>query len=262
MSGQISVNEKNGYKLVWADEFEGNTLNRENWNVELHEPGWVNAELQEYVDSDENISVRDGKLVLRPVKTVKEDGSVYYPSGRVSTEKKQEFTYGYFEAKAKVPTGKGYLPAFWLMTGDEEKYGQWPRCGEIDIMEVLGDATDALHGTIHYGHNMTDGHHQSQGDYKLEKGSFADEFHVFACEWEPGRIAWYVDGIQYFEETQWYTALPDGSGKEEYPAPFNHPFYIILNLAVGGSWVGYPDENTDFENQTFEIEYVRVYQKQ
>ncbi len=253
--------EENEYRLVWEDDFDGTELNRKDWNVELHEPGWVNEEWQEYVDSTENIYIQDSKLILKPVKRGSGKGAVY-TSGRVNTQNKHNFTYGKFEARAKVPTGKGYLPAFWLMSADEGVYGQWPRCGEIDIMEVLGDRTDTLHGTLHYGHNATTGHHQSQGTYTLESGSFSEEFHVFSCEWEPGRIVWYVDGKQYFEEKEWYTAKPDGTERIAYPAPFDKPFYIILNLAVGGSWVGYPDETTDLETQTYEIDYVRVWQKE
>ena len=248
------------YKLVWSDEFSGEELNREDWNVELHEPGWVNAELQEYVDSEENIYLEDGKLVLRPVKTVS-GNEVSYTSGRVNTQNKHNFTYGKFEVSAKVPEGKGYLPAFWLMAADENVYGQWPRCGEIDIMEVLGGTPNKVHGTIHYGHNSSSGHKESQGTYVLENGAFSDEFHTYTCEWEPGKITWYVDGVKYHEENRWYSAMTDGTGKLSYPAPFDQPFYIILNLAVGGSWVGYPDETTDFENQTYEIDYVKVYQK-
>lgn len=251
---------ENEYKLVWSDEFEGTELNRDDWNVELHEPGWVNEELQEYVDSEENIYLEDGKLVLKPVKTVREN-EVSYTSGRVNTQNKHNFTYGKFEVRAKVPEGKGYLPAFWLMAADENVYGQWPRCGEIDIMEILGDATNTLHGTIHYGHNSTSGHKESKGTYVLENGAFSDDFHTYSCEWEPGKITWYVDGVKYYEENKWYTAMSDGTGKLTYPAPFDQPFYIILNLAVGGNWVGNPDETTDFENQTYEIDYVKVYQK-
>ncbi|MBQ8165493.1 MAG: family 16 glycosylhydrolase, partial [Lachnospiraceae bacterium] len=118
-----------GYNLVWEDNFDAETLNRDDWNVELHEPGWVNAEWQEYVDSEENIYIEDGKLVLRPVKTTDAEGNDYYTSGRVNTQNKRDFTYGIFEAKLKVPEGVGYLPAFWLMSTDENVYGQWPRCG-------------------------------------------------------------------------------------------------------------------------------------
>lgn len=249
-----------GYHLVWADEFDGTELNRADWNVELHEPGWVNAELQKYVDSTDNISVKDGKLIITPIQTKNADGTYSYTSGRVNTQNKHDFKYGKFEARVKVPEGMGYLPAFWLMATDENVYGQWPRCGEIDIMEVMGQTPNKLHGTIHYGHNSSDGHHESQGTYILNNGKFSENFHTFTCEWEPGKITWYVDGIKYHEESDWYTAKSDGSGELTYPAPFDQNFYIILNLAVGGSWVGYPNNET-FVAQPYEVDYVRVYQK-
>ncbi len=248
-----------GYTLMWNDEFDGTELNRDDWNVELHEPGWVNAELQEYVDSEENIKVEDGNLVITPVQTTTtdEDGNtVYsYTSGRVNTQNKHTFTYGMFEANVMVPEGKGYLPAFWLMANDEGVYGQWPRCGEIDIMEVMGQNTKKAMGTIHYGNP----HKEQQGSYTLEDGSFAEGYHKFTCEWEPGKITWYVDGIKFHEATNWYSAT-EGASRISYPAPFDQPFYIILNLAVGGSWVGYP-EDAAFKAEPYKIDYVRVYQK-
>lgn len=245
-----------GYNLVWEDNFDAPELNREDWNVELHEPGWVNEEWQEYVDSEENIFIENGKLVLRPVKTTDAEGNDYYTSGRVNTQNKKDFTYGIFEAKLKVPEGVGYLPAFWLMSTDENVYGQWPRCGEVDIMEVHGSETTTNYGTIHYGNP----HNQSQGTYTLEGDAFSDSYHVFTVEWEPGKISWYLDGNLYHTESDWYS-ITEGQGELTYPAPFDQPFYIILNLAVGGSWVGYPDETTDFENARYEIDYVKVYQR-
>ena len=393
-----------GYKKVWGDEFDGDSLNRADWNVETHEKGWVNNELQEYVDSDENIQVKDGKLVINPVEKVEttasggesenmipndafgdaskdgvitkevtnatmgsnpwdiqiiqngikiEEGETYevsfkasstkprkivagvqktsanydqygqgtfdittesveykyevngtvtdenagvyfnlgksdqtpetpestikisdikmvkkstsgtkvkksYTSGRISTQNKQTFTYGRFECRAKVPKGQGYLPAFWLMANDENVYGQWPRCGEIDCMEVMGQETNKAYGTIHYGNP----HSESQGTYYTgaDEADFSDAFHTFTCDWEPGKITWYVDGIKYHEESDWYSTTV-GQGTLTYPAPFDQPFYIILNLAVGGSWVGNPNDETSFENNPYEIDYVRVYQK-
>lgn len=245
-----------GYTKKWGDEFDGTELNRNDWNVELHEPGWVNAELQKYVDSEDNIYLEDGKLVIKPIQTKNADGTYSYTSGRVNTQGKHDFKYGLFEARVKVPEGKGYLPAFWLMPTTENIYGQWPRCGEIDIMEVHGSKTDTAYGTIHYGNP----HKENQSTYVLEDSSFADEYHTFAVEWEPGKIKWYVDGRLYHETDDWYSAT-EGQGEITYPAPFDQPFYMILNLAVGGSWVGYPDETTDFENQAYEVDYVRVYQK-
>lgn len=247
-----------GYKLVWEDNFNGSELNRDDWNVELHAPGWVNAEWQEYVDSEENIYLKDGKLVLQAIKTTK-DGKDYYTSGRVNTQNKHDFKYGKFEAKIKVPSGMGFLPAFWMMPTDEQKYGQWPKCGEIDIMEVMGQSTDTLHGTIHYG----DPHGQKQGTYIIDgaKADFAEGFHVYTCEWEPGKISWFVDGVKFHEATDWYTKR-EGFDEVAYPAPFDQPFYMIFNVAVGGSWVGYPDETTEFgDNAQMVVDYVKVYQK-
>ena len=245
-----------GYNLKWEDQFEGDSLNRDDWNVELHDPGWVNNELQSYVDSPENIYIEDGSLVLKPVETVNEDGSVSYTSGRVNTQNKHDFKYGLFEARVKVPEGQGFLPAFWMMPTNENLYGQWPRCGEIDIMEVLGNDTDTSYGTIHYGNP----HSESQGSYTLEEGTFSDEYHVFDVEWEPGKISWYVDGKLIHTEDNWYSAT-EGQGEITYPAPFDQPFYIILNLAVGGNWPGNPDETTDIANSAYYIDYVKVYQK-
>ena len=181
-----------------------------------------------------------------------------YTSGRISTQNLKTFTYGRFEVRAKVPNGQGYLPAFWLMANDENVYGQWPRCGEIDCMEVMGQDTKKLYGTIHYGNP----HAESQGTYTIEDGkeSFSDGFHTFTCDWEPGKITWYVDGKKYHEESNWHSTT-EGQGTLTYPAPFDQPFYIILNLAVGGSWVGNPNEETSFVNNPFVVDYVRVYQK-
>lgn len=245
-----------GYTLKWQDEFDGAELNRNDWNVELHAPGWVNAELQEYVDSPDNIFLKDGRLVIKPKKTVNADGTVAYTSGRINTQGKHDFTYGLFEARVKVPEGKGYLPAFWLMASDENLYGQWPRCGEIDIMEVHGSAADKTYGTIHFGNP----HKETQGSYTLPDDSFSAGYHTFAVEWEPGKIKWYVDGLLFHTADDWYS-VTEGQGEITYPAPFDQPFYMILNLAVGGSWVGYPDDTTDFDNAAYEVDYVRVYQK-
>ena len=248
---------KQGYQLKWQDNFDGNFLNRADWNVELHEKGWVNSEWQEYVDSDKNIQVKDGKLLIKPVETVNADGTRSYTSGRINTQGKHDFKYGYFECRAKVPTGKGYLPAFWMMPTDENLYGQWPKCGEIDIMEVMGQETNKAYGTIHYG----EPHDQSQGTCTVDaKNNFADQYHTYACDWEPGKITWYIDGVKFHEESDWFSAK-SGQGEVAYPAPFDQPFYMILNLAVGGSWVGYPDDSTTYADQQFAVDYVKVYQK-
>lgn len=245
-----------GYELKWNDDFNGTSLNTDDWNYEVHDKGWVNNELQEYVKSDQNVYVKDGNLVIEAIKTVDEAGNVSYTSGRINTQGKQDFKYGLFEVKAKVPNGTGFLPAFWMMPTDENLYGQWPRCGEIDIMEVLGSKTDTLFGTIHYGNP----HRESQGSHTLNNGNFADEYHTFTCEWEPGKISWYMDGILYHTENDWFSTTV-GQGQLTYPAPFDQPFYMILNLAVGGNWPGNPDETNQFDQAKFIIDSVKVYQK-
>ena len=246
----------NEYTLMWSDNFKGTELNRNDWNVETHDAGWVNAESQAYVDDEKNIYVEDGNLILRPIRQKNADGTETITSGRVNTQGKHDFTYGLFEVRAKVPTGKGFLPAFWMMPTDENLYGQWPRCGEIDAMEVMGQENNKLYGTIHYGNP----HSEKQGTYTLENGNFTDEYHTFACDWEPGKITWYVDGVKYHEANDWYSTT-EGQGTVAYPAPFDQPFYAILNLAVGGSWVGYPDENTKINSSAYIIDYVKIFQK-
>ena len=243
-----------GYSKVWEDNFDGDSLNMKDWNIETHEPGWVNAELQEYTESG-NYTVKDGALTIIPKKTKNADGTYSYSSARINTQNKHDFKYGIMEAKMKFPKGQGYLPAFWMMPTNENFYGQWPKCGEIDIAEVMGQDTRKLYGTIHYG----EPHAQSQGTEVLKKGDFSDEWHTCAVEWEPGSIKWYVDGVLYHEEHSWYSKTV-GQGEVTYPAPFDQNFYLILNLAVGGSWVGYPDETTSFDSN-FQVDYVRVYQK-
>lgn len=251
---EAEVFDYEGYNLVWSDEFD--SFNREDWNVELHDPGWVNNELQAYIDSEENIYTEDGHLVIKPIKGTDEEGNVTYTSGRVNTQGLHDFTYGYFEASIKMPAGTGFLPAFWMMPTDENLYGQWPRCGEIDIAEVLGNATDTAYGTLHYGNP----HSQSQGSLTLSDGDFTSEYHTYAVEWLPGEMNWYIDGVKIHSENDWYSAT-DGLGEITYPAPFDQPFYMILNLAVGGDWPGNPDGTTDFDTAEMDIDYVKVYQK-
>lgn len=242
------------WNLVWEDNFDGDSLNMEDWNYETHEPGWVNNELQEYTDSTDNIYVKDGELVLKAIKDETEDG-VKYTSGKVTTQNKRDYKYGRFEARLKVPEGQGLWPAFWMMPTDENLYGSWPRCGEIDIMEVLGHEPKKAYGTIHYGNP----HREQQGTYILDGTTFADDYHVFSVEWEPSEMRFYIDGNLYHTVNDWYTKQ-EGDDEKTYPAPFDQPFYLQFNLAVGGNWPGNPDETTDFENAELKVDYVKVYQ--
>ncbi len=244
-----------GYNILWSDEFDGDTLDETIWNREVREPGWTNNELQEYTASDDNIFVRDGHLVLKAVKS-DVDGQDYYTSGKVNSQNKTDFQYGKVVVSAKVPEGQGLWPAIWMMPQDESYYGQWPKCGEIDIMEVLCNDTTTSYSTIHYG----EPHAEQQGTITLDEGSFSSEFHEYSVEWEPGEMRFYTDGILVLTVNDWFSAEA-GEDDKPYPAPFDQPFFVQMNLAVGGDWPGNPDETTDFDNAEFEIDYVRVYQK-
>ncbi len=250
------IPQYDGYSLLWNDEFDASELDMTAWNYEPHEPGWTNNELQEYTESKDNVFIRDGKLVLKAIKTKDENGADYYTSGKVTGQNKKDFMYGKVTVSAKVPEGQGLWPAIWMMPKDESYYGQWPKCGEIDIMEVLGNDTKTAYGTIHYG----EPHAEQQKVYTLEEGSFSSDFHEYSVEWEPGEFRYYIDGNLYQTVNDWFTAV-DGEDEKEYPAPFNQPFFVQLNLAVGGNWPGNPDASTDFDKAEFEIDYVRIYQK-
>lgn len=258
MSGcaKTKTPQLDGYKLLWSDEFDGKTMDQKKWNYEPHEPGWTNNELQEYTTSTDNVFVRDGKLVLKAIKTQK-DGKDYYTSGKVTGQNKTDFQYGKVVVSAKVPEGQGLWPAIWMMPKDESFYGQWPKCGEIDIMESLGNDTTTSYSTIHYG----EPHAEQQGTIVKEGAdSFSAKFHEYSVEWEPGEMRFYTDGELVLTVNDWFTAV-QGEDDKPYPAPFNQPFFVQMNLAVGGDWPGNPDATTDFNKAEFEIDYVRVYQK-
>jgi len=175
-----------------------------------------------------------------------------YTSARLATRNKGDWLTGRFEIRAKLPYGQGIWPAIWMLPTDWE-YGGWPNSGEIDIMELIGHEPASVYGTLHYGrpHTYTGDHYDLAGGE-----TFADGYHVFALEWEPGEIRWYVDGVHYQTQTEWFTS----SSKGTHPAPFDRRFHLIINVAVGGAWPGYPDETTVFP-QTMHVDYVRIYQK-
>ncbi len=248
------------YSLVWEDNFDGDTLNTSDWNYEIHNPGWVNNELQAYGQFDDCVYVENGELVIQPVREVDpETGDVSYRSGRINTCRHHDFTYGRMEARIRVPEGQGFLPAFWMMPTRDSVYGSWPRCGEIDIMEVVTQDPTHTYGTIHFGNP----HEERQSVYELPEGvpSFSDDYHVFAVEWEPGLIRWFVDDVEIGSQNDWFTGTESGS-RRPYPAPFNQDFYLILNVAIGGNWPGDPDETTPFDERAqMRVDYVRVYQR-
>ena len=200
--------------------------------------------MENYTGSRENSYLDgDGNLVIKAVKT--ETG---YTSARLKTQGLYSFTYGKVEARIKIPYGQGIWPAFWML-GDDSKARGWPAIGEIDIMENIGKEPGVVHGTAH-----GPGYSGGQGigkPYTLPTGRFADDFHVYAIEWGPDAIEWFVDGRSYHSLAR--NGIPTGTAWV-----YDHPFFLILNLAVGGQWPGYPDASTRFPQQML-VDYVRVY---
>ena len=235
-----------GWGLDWSDEFDGQALDRAKWTFETGGHGFGNNELQYYTDRPENLRVERGMLVIEARREAYEGRD--YTSARIKTAGLMERTHGRYEARIKVPRGQGIWPAFWLLGADIKTVG-WPRCGEIDIMENIGKEPATVHGTLH-GPGYS-GEQAFGSPSTLAQGAFADDFHVFAVEWEPKEIRWYRDGILY------HTASPV-QVKGDWV--FEHSFFVILNLAVGGYWPGYPDATTRLPQRML-VDYVRVWRR-
>jgi beta-glucanase (GH16 family) len=252
-----------GWTLVWNDEFEGaagSAPDPARWTYDLGGEGWGNREWQYYTDRPDNAALDgQGNLVItahavdNPAASSLTCwyGPCKFTSARLLTQGRFEFTYGRVEARLKIPFGQGIWPAFWMLGSDISSVG-WPECGEIDIMENIGREPGVVHGTLHGpGFYGADGLSSS---YTLPNGAaFADDFHVYAVEWETNEIRFYVDGTLY--NTVRKSQFPNS-----YRWVFDHPFFILLNVAVGGNWPGYPDASTTFP-QSMLVDYVRVYQK-
>jgi beta-glucanase (GH16 family) len=215
--------------------------------------GWGNNELETYTNRAQNAHIQDGNLVITANKetyTGPDGITRQYTSARLKTQGLFDQKYGRFEARIKIPQGQGMWPAFWMLGSNIGTIG-WPACGEIDIMENIGKEPDKVHGSMH-GPGYS-GSHGLTGTYTVPSGKFADDFHIFAVEWETSAVRFYVDGNLY--ETRTPSDLPPGS-----TWVFDHPFFILLNVAVGGDWPGSPDNTTVFP-QTMQVDYVRVYTK-
>jgi len=244
-----------GWELVWNDEFNGSSINLDKWEYEVNGSGGGNNELQYYTDRAVNSFIENGKLVIKALQEVYTGGdnqTRYYTSARLRTLNKGDWLYGRFDVKAKLPYGQGLWPAIWMLPTDWE-YGGWAASGEIDIVEMLGQETRKIYGTIHYGGSYPANTHKG-GSYTLKEGTFAGDFHVFTLEWEEKEMRWYVDGKLYYTQNDWYTT------NGNYPAPFDKRFHLLLNVAVGGNWPGNPVESTTWPQQ-MDVEYVRVYKK-
>lgn len=257
------------WKLVWSDEFDQPEIDQTKWNFDTGNwlkdqdgtpvtPGWGNNEKQFYTDKNENAFVEDGNLVIRAKKDQVTDelGSYDYTSAKLTTKGKFSQTYGRYEMRAKLPTGKGLWPAFWMLP-EQDLYGAWAASGEIDIMEAWGSQPDKVAGTIHYGENWPNNKYTGK-DYHFEEGDGIDKWHTYAVEWEPGELRWYVDGKLYQTQNDWYSKGLNQATKYSYPAPFDQNFYLIMNLAVGGWFDGDVDATTPFPAD-MKVDYVRVF---
>jgi beta-glucanase (GH16 family) len=246
------------WQLVWSDEFDGpsgSSFDATKWVAELGGNGWGNQEREYYTTRPENIALDgSGHLVItaraEPANTTDSCwyGTCRYTSARIKTKGLFAQTYGRFEARIRIPRGQGLWPAFWMLGDNIDAVG-WPKSGEIDIMENIGREPNIVHGTMHGpGYSGAAG---IGGPSTLATGAFADDFHTYAVEWMPGLITWYVDDTKYFQVTP--TSIPSTA-----TWVFDHPFFLLLNVAVGGGWPNDPDATTTFPQQMV-VDYVRVY---
>lgn len=255
-TGYSTPTSYDGMVAVWADEFDGTSINLDNWKHETGRGsnGWGNNELQYYQQG--NTEVTDGKLIITAKK--QSVGDANYTSSRLITKDKQSFKYGRIDIRAVLPNGQGIWPALWMLGSNFSTVG-WPKCGEIDIMEMVGGSptstgkNNTVHGTLHW-HDEVQSQNVctcGQGDYPLPSGIFSDEFHVFSIVWNETTITWYVDDVEF------HVINITPSHMEE----FHEEFFFIMNVAVGGNWPGSPDASTVFP-QRMAVDYIRVFQPQ
>lgn len=241
---------------IWQDHFDqpvGSPPDPAKWVHDLGDNGWGNRELQTYTNEPANCSVvadpaatGGTALVLRAIRQA--DGG--YTSARLKTQDRFTVCYGRIEARLKLPRGQGIWPAFWMLGHDIETV-PWPACGEIDIMEMVGHKPDTLHGTLH-GPGYSGDLGLTTSIVLPNGAAIGDAYHVFAVDWAPGRIEWSFDGATFHTLTP--ADLPPGTAW----VFDDHPFFLLLNLAVGGKWPGYPDATTELP-QEYRVDYVRVY---
>ncbi len=255
-----------GWKLVWSDEFDGERIDEQKWTYDIgngftdgngiYISGWGNSELQYYTSRDENVHVSDGALRITAIKESFEGHS--YTSTRVKTKGLFSQTYGRFEIRARLPVGRGLWPAIWMLP-EESEYGGWAASGEIDIMEAKGSLPDQTSGAIHYG-GVWPNNTYTAAEQQLPSGELISDYHVYALEWEREEIRWYVDDVLFQTAKDWHSVNAEGE-RLPYPAPFDKPFHLLINLAIGGHFDGNPDDDTAFP-AVMEVDYVRVYEKE
>jgi beta-glucanase (GH16 family) len=239
----------NDARLIWADEFEiAGAPDSSKWSYNIGDHGWGNNEQQFYTSELKNVRIENGKLIIEAhADSNKPKG---YTSARLVTKGKAAWTYGYFEIMARLPSGTGTWPAIWMLS-ETNPYGGWPKSGEIDIMEHVGFDPSQVHGTVH-----TEAFNHSIGTEVGEVYSvsnFNSAFHTYAVDWSSEKIDFYIDDSLYF------TFEKSGDSSKEWP--FDHPFHLILNLAVGGNWGGQKGVDPSIWPQKMEIEYIRIFDK-
>lgn len=244
--------QQNDWELVWSDEFETDGLpDTTKWNYDTrgNTYGWGNNEKQWYTVADpDNAFISNGVLTITAIK--EPTSGKDYSSARLTTKGKGDWLYGKVEVRAKMPVGKGTWPAIWMLSS-QNTYGNWPKSGEIDIMEHVGYDPDTIHSTVHtelFNHVI---------GTQVGKPAFlptaTTDFHVYAMEWDENKIVSFVDGEPYFSFSN------NGEGYGAWP--FDQPFYLILNLAVGGGWGGKQGIDDSLFPHQFQVDYVRIYQK-
>jgi beta-glucanase (GH16 family) len=250
--------KEKGWTLTWSDEFsgpDGSAPDAAKWTYDLGGSGFGNNELQSYTSRPQNVKLRNGNLVVTALQenfTGPDGRARDYTSARLKTQNLFTQAYGRFEARIQIPKGQGMWPAFWLL-GYDISTVDWPKCGEIDIMENIGREPGINHGSLH-GPSSVAPTSDLTATMVLPVGqSYAEDYHLYAAEWEPDQVRFYVDSNNYatFTRSQW----PSGGQWS-----FDHPFFIILNLAVGGNWPGSPDATTQFPQKML-VDYVRVYSR-
>lgn len=237
-------------ELVWSDEFNGSGApDGTKWGYDTGGGGWGNQELETYTTSTNNVFQNGGNLVIQAVKEA--SGSPLYTSGRILTKGKKDFLFGRIDVRAKLPQTQGIWPAIWMLGSDIDQ-NNWPKCGEIDIMELRGQAPTEFLTTMHFADPA--GNHQQAGvsSVKLPDGSsFANDFHTYSAVRSKDQIRFFLDGKPYYS----FSTSNTGSN----PYPFNNNFFVILNVAVGGNFLGNPNASTVFPQQ-LQVDYVRYYQ--
>ncbi|MCM1189709.1 MAG: glycoside hydrolase family 16 protein [bacterium] len=242
------------YHPVWSDEFDyEGAPDPGKWGYDLGNHQWANRELQAYTDRPGNVFVKDGKLVIRALK--EQDGERAYTSARLTTYGKQSWQYGYFEIRAKLPGGRGSWPAFWFLADSIRQGTRWPLCGEIDMMEHTVVHKDVLVYSLHSAKHNHTRRDTVQYSTSVPQRGVCEEFHVYGMEWTPDYVEYFFDDVSVCK----YRRTDDAEDQTEQAWPYDQPFYMILNIAVGG-FMGGDVADGDLP-YTMEVDYVRVYQK-